>query len=81
MVPSPKVATYDLKPEMSADEVTKVVLDAIAQGEDDAIVLNYANSDMVGHTGVECAASGPPVSWTPVSGVFSKLWSERAGRR
>jgi len=56
MVPSPKVATYDLKPEMSADEVTKVVLDAITQGEDDAIVLNYANSDMVGHTGVESAA-------------------------
>ncbi|MDE0331070.1 MAG: 2,3-bisphosphoglycerate-independent phosphoglycerate mutase [Nitrospinae bacterium] len=56
MVPSPKVATYDLKPEMSAGEVTEVVLDAIEQGDEDAIVLNYANPDMVGHTGVESAA-------------------------
>ena len=56
LVPSPKVATYDLKPEMSAGEVTEVVLDAIERGEDDAIVLNYANPDMVGHTGVESAA-------------------------
>ena len=56
LVPSPKVATYDLKPEMSASEVTEVVLDAIERGEDDAIVLNYANPDMVGHTGVESAA-------------------------
>lgn len=56
MVPSPKVATYDLKPEMSAGEVTEVVLDAIGRGEDDAIILNYANPDMVGHTGVESAA-------------------------
>ena len=56
MVPSPKVATYDLKPEMSASEVTEVVLDAIERREDDAIVLNYANPDMVGHTGVESAA-------------------------
>ncbi len=56
MVPSPKLATYDLKPEMSAEEVTEVVLDAIERGDDDAIVLNYANPDMVGHTGVESAA-------------------------
>ena len=56
MVPSPKVATYDLKPEMSAGEVTEVVLDAIERGDEDAIVLNYANADMVGHTGVESAA-------------------------
>ncbi len=56
MVPSPKVATYDLKPEMSAAEVTRVVLEAIERGDEDAIVLNYANPDMVGHTGVESAA-------------------------
>lgn len=56
VVPSPKVATYDLQPAMSAGEVTRVVLDAVAGGEDDAIVLNYANPDMVGHTGVESAA-------------------------
>ncbi len=56
MVPSPKVATYDLQPEMSAEGVTGVVLQALAEGRDDAIVLNYANPDMVGHTGVEEAA-------------------------
>lgn len=51
LVPSPKVATYDLQPEMSAYEVTKTVLERIATGIDDVIVLNYANPDMVGHTG------------------------------
>ncbi|MBI3128559.1 MAG: 2,3-bisphosphoglycerate-independent phosphoglycerate mutase [Candidatus Tectomicrobia bacterium] len=56
MVPSPKVATYDLQPEMSAEGVTEVVLRAIEEGKDDAIVVNYANPDMVGHTGVEAAA-------------------------
>lgn len=56
LVASPKVATYDLKPEMSAYEVTEVVLKRIATGSDDFIVLNYANPDMVGHTGVLEAA-------------------------
>jgi len=51
MVPSPKVATYDQKPEMSAPEVTDKVVDAIRAGRFDVIVLNYANADMVGHTG------------------------------
>jgi 2,3-bisphosphoglycerate-independent phosphoglycerate mutase len=51
LVPSPKVATYDLKPEMSADEVTDKLVDAIASGRYDAIVCNFANGDMVGHTG------------------------------
>ena len=51
LVPSPKVATYDLKPEMSAPEVTDRLVSAIASGKYDAIVCNYANSDMVGHTG------------------------------
>jgi len=51
LVPSPKVATYDLKPEMSAVEVTDKLVAAIASGKYDAIVCNYANSDMVGHTG------------------------------
>lgn len=51
MVPSPKVATYDLKPEMSATEVTDKVVEAIEKGLFDLIVLNYANPDMVGHTG------------------------------
>jgi 2,3-bisphosphoglycerate-independent phosphoglycerate mutase len=51
MVPSPKVATYDLKPEMSAREVTDKLVAAINSRQYDAIVCNYANSDMVGHTG------------------------------
>lgn len=51
LVNSPAVATYDLKPEMSAYEVTDKVLDAIAQNKYDTIILNYANCDMVGHTG------------------------------
>ena len=52
LVPSPKVATYDLKPEMSAYEVKDKLVDAIALKKYDFIVVNYANGDMVGHTGV-----------------------------
>lgn len=51
LIPSPKVATYDLKPEMSAFEVTDAVLAQIRENKYDFIVLNYANPDMVGHTG------------------------------
>ena len=51
LVPSPKVETYDLKPEMSAYEVTEKVLEAIQSEKYDCIILNYANPDMVGHTG------------------------------
>jgi 2,3-bisphosphoglycerate-independent phosphoglycerate mutase len=51
LVPSPKVATYDLKPEMSAYEVTDKLVEAIDEGRFDVIVVNYANTDMVGHTG------------------------------
>ncbi len=56
LVPSPKVATYDLKPEMSAPGVTDKVLAAMDETDYDMIVLNYANCDMVGHTGVFEAA-------------------------
>jgi 2,3-bisphosphoglycerate-independent phosphoglycerate mutase len=56
LVPSPKVATYDLKPEMSAPEVTDRLVAAIGNGRYDAIVCNYANGDMVGHTGNLAAA-------------------------
>ena len=52
LVPSPKVATYDLKPEMSAYEVTDKLVDAIRSEKYDFIVVNFANGDMVGHTGV-----------------------------
>ncbi len=56
MVPSPKVATYDLQPEMSAPELTDKAVAAIDSGKYDLIVLNFANPDMVGHTGVLSAA-------------------------
>ena len=56
LVNSPKVATYDLKPEMSAYEVCDKLTGAIKSGEYDVIIINFANPDMVGHTGVEEAA-------------------------
>ncbi|WP_439860645.1 2,3-bisphosphoglycerate-independent phosphoglycerate mutase [Pseudomonas sp. MBLB4136] len=56
LIPSPNVATYDLKPEMSAPEVTDRIVEAIEQQRYDLIVVNYANGDMVGHTGVFSAA-------------------------
>lgn len=56
LVASPKVATYDLQPEMSAYEVTDKLVDAIKKQEYDMIILNYANGDMVGHTGILEAA-------------------------
>src|SRR5437763_13730432 len=51
LVPSPKVATYDLKPEMSAAGITETVVKAIDESEFDAIIMNYAKADMVGHAG------------------------------
>ncbi|MFT0213371.1 2,3-bisphosphoglycerate-independent phosphoglycerate mutase [Pseudomonas sp. F1_0610] len=56
LIPSPQVATYDLKPEMSAPEVTDKIVEAIEQQRYDVIIVNYANGDMVGHTGVFSAA-------------------------
>ena len=56
LVKSPKVATYDLKPEMSAYEVCDKLVDAIKSDKYDVIIINFANPDMVGHTGVEAAA-------------------------
>ncbi|EQM70145.1 2,3-bisphosphoglycerate-independent phosphoglycerate mutase [Pseudomonas tohonis] len=56
LIPSPKVATYDLQPEMSAPEVTDRIVDAIENLRYDVIIVNYANGDMVGHTGVFEAA-------------------------
>jgi 2,3-bisphosphoglycerate-independent phosphoglycerate mutase len=56
LVPSPKVATYDLKPEMSAYELTDATVQRLQEQDDDFILLNYANPDMVGHTGVLRAA-------------------------
>ena len=56
LIPSPKVATYDLQPEMSAYQVTDCLVEKILAREYDLIIINYANSDMVGHTGVMEAA-------------------------
>lgn len=56
LIPSPKVATYDLQPEMSAKEVTQALLAELDKDKFDAIILNFANPDMVGHTGVLSAA-------------------------
>ena len=56
MVASPKVATYDLQPEMSAPELTELTLKRLREHDDDFVLINYANPDMVGHTGVLEAA-------------------------
>lgn len=56
LVPSPKVATYDLQPEMSAPVVCEKLTGAIRSGKYDVIIVNFANPDMVGHTGIEAAA-------------------------
>jgi 2,3-bisphosphoglycerate-independent phosphoglycerate mutase len=56
LVPSPKVATYDLQPEMSCPEVTQKLVEAIGSGRYDVLVCNIANPDMVGHTGILSAA-------------------------
>lgn len=56
LIPSPNVATYDLQPQMSAPEVTDRIVEAIEKQQYDVIVVNYANGDMVGHTGVFSAA-------------------------
>ena len=56
LVPSPRVATYDLKPEMSAPDVTERIIEEIKKSQFDVIIVNYANGDMVGHTGIMSAA-------------------------
>ena len=56
LIPSPKVATYDLQPEMSAEEVTQALLAELAKDKFDVVILNFANPDLVGHTGVLSAA-------------------------
>ncbi|MCC7260442.1 MAG: 2,3-bisphosphoglycerate-independent phosphoglycerate mutase [Alphaproteobacteria bacterium] len=78
LVPSPKVATYDLQPEMSAREVTDHLVDAINDGRFDFIAVNYANTVMVGHTGIEAAAIQAVEA---VDHCIGRLWEavERAG--
>ena len=74
LVPSPKVATYDLKPEMSAYEVTDKIVEAIDSKKYDVIIMNYANGDMVGHTGViDKAIEAVETLDTCVGKVISKI--------
>lgn len=74
LVPSPKVATYDLKPEMSAYEVTQNLLKVIDEEKYDVIIVNYANGDMVGHTGnIEKAIEAVEVVDECVGKVISLL--------
>ena len=79
LVPSPKVETYDLKPEMSAYEVTDKVVEAILNQKYDCIILNYANPDMVGHTGsLEAAIKAVEVIDECVGKVVKAI-NEKAG--
>ena len=79
LVPSPKVATYDLKPEMSAFEVTDKLVDAIRSGKFDLIVVNYANTDMVGHTGDLAAAIKAVETVDTCLGRLRDALTERGG--
>ncbi len=79
LVPSPKVETYDLKPEMSAYEVTDKVLEAIEEDKYDSIILNYANTDMVGHTGSLPAAIKAVEAVDKCVGKVVKLVEEKQG--
>ncbi|PWT91173.1 MAG: 2,3-bisphosphoglycerate-independent phosphoglycerate mutase [Proteobacteria bacterium] len=74
LVPSPKVATYDLKPEMSAEGITDTVVKAIEKGEFDAIIMNYANADMVGHSGnLEAAIKAVEAVDTGLGRIYQTL--------
>jgi len=74
IVPSPKVRTYDLKPEMSAYEVTKIVLERLDSNKYDVMVINFANPDMVGHTGImEAAVQAAEVVDSCVGKILDKI--------
>ena len=79
LVPSPKVETYDMKPEMSAYEVTEKVLEAIKEDKFDCIILNYANTDMVGHTGSLDAAIKAVQAIDECVGKVVELVEEKQG--
>ncbi len=74
LVPSPKVATYDMQPEMSAYEVTEKLLEALDTDKYDVIILNYANCDMVGHTGImEAAVSAVEAVDECIGKIYDKV--------
>lgn len=79
LIPSPHVATYDLKPEMSAYEMTAQLIEKIKQGKYDFIVANYANADMVGHTGDLKAAIRAAEAVDDCLGALSKAVLEQDG--
>lgn len=79
LVPSPKVATYDLQPEMSALEVTDKLVAAIKARKYDLIILNFANGDMVGHTGIMEAAVKAVETVDACIGKVSKAMREAGG--
>ncbi len=79
LVASPKVTTYDLQPEMSAYEVTDKVIDRIKSGKYDVIILNFANCDMVGHTGVFDAAVAAVEAVDTCVGKVTDAISEMGG--
>ena len=79
LVPSPKVATYDLQPEMSALEVTNKLLAAIEKDLYDVIILNFANGDMVGHTGIYEAAIKALETVDTQVGEIVDLFTEKGG--
>ena len=76
-MPSQKVATYDLAPEMSAPGVTDVLCEAIAAREHDFILCNYANGDMVGHTG---AIPATMKAVETVDECLARVWRRRSAR-
>ena len=81
LIPSPSVATYDLQPEMSAQQLTEALVDAIQSRDYDVIICNYANADMVGHTGdfaatvhaIECLDKAMHDTWQALSNVGGQL--------
>jgi 2,3-bisphosphoglycerate-independent phosphoglycerate mutase len=80
LVPSPKVATYDLRPEMNAEGITEVAVNAIEKRHFDVIVMNYANADMVGHSGkMEATVRGVEAVDAGLGRVYDAL--RRAGGR
>jgi len=79
LVPSPKVATYDLQPEMSAPAVTDAIVRSLERAETDVYVVNFANADMVGHTGLESAAQAAVRAIDRALARFVPLVTARGG--
>jgi len=79
LIPSPKVATYDLQPQMSAPEVAARAADEIRSGKYDVVILNFANCDMVGHTGVLTAAIKAAETVDAAVGIIAQAVSEIGG--